>query len=311
MMHIREIIRRCDHTLLRPDACAQEVKTLCDQGLKYGFASVCIPPCHVAGAKVYTRGALQICTVIGFPGGYSTTAAKVFETKDAVQNGADEIDLVVNLAMVKDGCWNDILSEMKEVRGACPGKLLKVIIETSALTREEKIHLCSLVSQSGADFIVASTGFGDRGATREDVTLLRQNCAANVHIKASGGINSLQDAEDFLKRGADRVGTTRMLKLAADAGLLGEQPVNPPAEVGGGQAESQPQQGEGQADLAQELQWSPGVVPDVPPQDDVDQKPDQELDSGDDQSPQPALEPEGEPAADHNEVQGGETETAG
>ena len=227
-MNIREIIRRCDHTLLRPDAGASEIKALCDQGLEYGFASVCIPPCHVAGAKVYTRGTLQICTVIGFPGGYSTSAAKVFETRDAVQNGADEIDLVVNLAMVKDGCWNDILAEIREVRGACPGKLLKVIIETSALSREEKIHLCAIISHSGADFVVASTGFGDRGATREDVALLREYCAPHVHIKASGGINTLQDAKDFLKLGADRVGATRMLKLAADAGLLGEGPENAP-----------------------------------------------------------------------------------
>lgn len=217
-MDINEILAKCDHTLLRPDCTAAEIRELCDQAIKYHCASVCIPPCHVAGAKRYVGGRMRVCTVIGFPNGYSTAAVKAYETVDAVKNGADEIDMVVNLSMVKDGCWGDVAADIRAVRAACPGKTLKVIIECCLLTEEEKVTLCHIVTDCRADFIKTSTGFSTGGATREDVALLRRNCPDFVKVKAAGGIKSLQDAEDFVNLGADRLGTSRIVKLAIAAG---------------------------------------------------------------------------------------------
>lgn len=213
-MELREILSRCDHTLLRVDATAAEIRALCDQGMRYGCASVCIPPCHVAGAKKYVGDRLRICTVIGFPNGYNTPAVKAFEAAEAIRNGADEVDMVVNLAMVKDGCWDDVLADIKAVRQACVGKVLKVIIECCLLTEEEKIRMCSIVAEGGADFIKTSTGFSKGGATRGDVALLRKYSPENVQVKAAGGISSIEDAEDFISLGATRLGTSRIVKLA-------------------------------------------------------------------------------------------------
>ena len=215
-MELKEILSRCDHTLLRQDCNVAEILRLCDEGMRWGVASVCIPPCHVAGAKRYVEDRLRVCTVIGFPNGYSTPKVKAFEAQDAVRNGADEIDMVVNLAMVKDACWESLLEEIKTVRAFTEGKILKVIIETCLLTEEEKRTLCSIVSASGADYIKTSTGFSTGGATREDVKLLRECCEAHVKVKASGGIATLADAEDFIALGADRLGTSRLVKLAAE-----------------------------------------------------------------------------------------------
>ncbi len=216
-MDIKDILKMCDHTLLRVDCSADEIKTLCDQAIKHECASVCIPPCHVAGAKRYVGDKLKICTVIGFPNGYMTTAAKAFEAADAVKNGADEIDMVINLSMVKDGCWNDVLADIKAVRQACVGKVLKVIIECCLLTEEEKIRMCSIVAEGGADFIKTSTGFSKGGATRSDVELLRKYSPEHVQVKAAGGISSIEDAEDFIALGATRLGTSRIVKLAEAA----------------------------------------------------------------------------------------------
>lgn len=213
-MDIKEILAICDHTLLRTDCTSDEIKALCDQAVKYGCASVCIPPCHVAGAKRYCGDRMKICTVIGFPNGYMTSAAKAFETADAVKNGADEIDMVINLSMVKDGCWDKVAEDISAVRKACEGKILKVIIECCLLTEAEKIRLCGIVAQCGADFIKTSTGFSKGGATREDVELMRKYSPENVEVKAAGGISSLEDAEDFMKLGAKRLGTSRIVKLA-------------------------------------------------------------------------------------------------
>lgn len=213
-MDIKEILAICDHTLLRTDCTSEEIKALCDQAIKYGCASVCIPPCHVAGAKRYAGDRMKICTVIGFPNGYMTSAAKAFEAKDAVKNGADEIDMVINLSMVKDGCWDKVAEDISAVREACAGKILKVIIECCLLTEAEKIRLCGIVAQCGADFIKTSTGFSKGGATREDVELMRKYSPESVKVKAAGGISSLEDAEDFMKLGAERLGTSRIVKLA-------------------------------------------------------------------------------------------------
>ena len=215
-MEIREILEKCDHTLLRVDCTSEEIRRLCDQGIKYNCASVCIPPCHVAGAKRYVGDALKICTVIGFPNGYMTSAAKAFEAADAVKNGADEVDMVINISMVKDGCWADVEKDIRAVREATRGTLLKVIIECCLLTEEEKIRLCHIVSDCGCEYIKTSTGFSKGGATREDVALLRANVAPEVKVKAAGGISSLQDAEDFIALGADRLGTSRIVKLAME-----------------------------------------------------------------------------------------------
>ena len=215
-MEIKDILERCDHTLLRVDCTSEEIRKLCDQAMKYHCASVCIPPCHIPGAKRYVGEGLKLCTVIGFPNGYMTTAAKAFEAADAVKNGADEIDMVVNVSMVKDGCWDDVTKDIAAVREATRGKLLKVIIECCLLTEEEKIRLCKIVSDCGCEYIKTSTGFSKGGATREDVALLRANVAPEVKVKAAGGISSLQDAEDFINLGADRLGTSRIVKLAME-----------------------------------------------------------------------------------------------
>ena len=215
-MEIKEILEKCDHTLLRVDCTGEEIKKLCDQAIKYNCASVCIPPCHVAGARRYGGDRLKLCTVIGFPNGYMTTAVKAFEAADAIKNGADEIDMVINLSMVKDGCWVDVANDIRAVREATRGKILKVIIETCLLTEEEKIHMCKIVSDCGADFIKTSTGFSKGGATREDVALMRANCPERVKVKAAGGISSLQDAEDFINLGAERLGTSRVVKCAME-----------------------------------------------------------------------------------------------
>ena len=215
-MELSEILSRCDHTLLRTDAGSEEIRALCDEAVKYGCASVCIPPCHVPGAKKYLAGRVPVCTVIGFPNGYMTTAAKAFEAADAIAKGADEIDMVINLAMVKDGCWGDVADDIAAVRHACEGRVLKVIIECCLLTEDEKRMLCRIVSDSGADYIKTSTGFSTGGATREDVKLLRGCCAEHVKVKAAGGIKTLADAEDVINLGADRLGTSRIVKLALE-----------------------------------------------------------------------------------------------
>ncbi len=217
-MEIREILAKCDHTLLRQDCTGAEIRELCDQGIRYGCASVCIPPAHVAGAKQYVGNHLRICTVIGFPNGYMTSAVKAFEARDAIAAGADEVDMVVNLGMVKDACWGNVLDDIRAVRAASVGKILKVIIETCLLTYEEKLQLCSIVSASGADFIKTSTGFSTGGATFEDVALLRAHCDPRVRVKASGGIASLADARRFIELGADRLGTSRIVKIAMEQG---------------------------------------------------------------------------------------------
>ena len=215
-MDINEILKKCDHTLLRVDCTAEEIRLLCDQAMKYHCASVCIPPCHVAGAKRYVGDKLAICTVIGFPNGYMTTAAKAFEAADAVKNGADEIDMVINLSMVKDSCWEELKKDISAVRSATKGHILKVIIECCLLTDSEKVKMCKIVSECGADYIKTSTGFSKGGATREDVALMRENCPETVKVKAAGGISSLTDAEDFVALGADRLGTSRIVKLAME-----------------------------------------------------------------------------------------------
>ena len=215
-MELKDILSRCDHTLLRVDAGEDEIRAICDQAVKYSCASVCIPPCHVKGASGYLAGRVPVCTVIGFPNGYMTTAAKAFEAADAVKNGADEIDMVVNLAMVKDAAWSSVSEDIRAVRAACEGKVLKVIIECCLLTDDEKRMLCRIVSDSGADFIKTSTGFSTGGATRADVALLRACCDSKIKGKAAGGISSLEDAEDFIKLGADRLGTSRIVKLAME-----------------------------------------------------------------------------------------------
>ena len=215
-MEINDILKTCDHTLLRVDCTSEEIRAICDQAIKYHCASVCIPPCHVAGARRYAGDRLKICTVIGFPNGYNTSAVKAFEAADAIKNGADEIDMVINLSMVKDGCWQEVEKDIWAVREATRGSILKVIIECCLLTEEEKIRLCKIVSQCGCDFIKTSTGFSKGGATREDVALLRANVAEKVQVKAAGGIASLQDAEDFINLGATRLGTSRIVKLAME-----------------------------------------------------------------------------------------------
>ena len=213
-IRLSDILAVCDHTLLRVDCTAEEIRNLCDQAIKYNCASVCIPPCHVAGAKRYVGSRLKICTVVGFPNGYVTTAAKAFETKDAIKNGADEVDMVINLSMVKDGCWDDVEKDIKAVREASAGKILKVIIECCLLTDDEKIRLCKIVSDCGADFIKTSTGFSKGGATFEDVKLMRENSPASLKVKAAGGISSLEDAAEFMRLGAERLGTSRVVKIA-------------------------------------------------------------------------------------------------
>lgn len=213
-MEITEILAKCDHTLLTQTATWKEIKALCDDGIKYHTASVCIPASFVKQAKDYVGDKLPICTVIGFPNGYATTASKCFMASDAVDNGADEVDMVINIGWAKEGKWEDITSEIAAIKKACKGKLLKVIIETCLLTDDEKIALCKCVSDSGADYIKTSTGFSTAGATFHDVELFAKNVAPHVKIKAAGGISSLEDAEKFIELGASRLGTSRIVKLA-------------------------------------------------------------------------------------------------
>jgi len=209
---LHDILSRVDHTLLAQGATWKEIKAICDDGIKYGCASVCIPASYVKQAAEYVAGKIAVCTVIGFPNGYDTTAAKCFEASDAVEGGASEIDMVINIGWVKDGLYDKVLSEIRDVKGHCRGKLLKVIIETCLLTDAEKIELCRVVSESGADYIKTSTGFGGGGATREDVALFKKHVAPHVKIKAAGGIADLNDAKDFIALGADRLGTSRIVK---------------------------------------------------------------------------------------------------
>ena len=213
-MELKEILAVCDHTLLTQSATWEDIKAICDDGMKYQTASVCIPASFVKRAKDYVGERLAICTVIGFPNGYSTTAVKVFETADAIANGADEIDMVINIGMLKEGRSADVLAEINAIKGACGGKILKVIIETCLLTEEEKIEMCRIVSESDADYIKTSTGFSTAGATPEDVALFAKHMAPGKKIKAAGGIASLDDAENFIKLGASRLGTSRIVKLA-------------------------------------------------------------------------------------------------
>jgi len=212
-MDLDRILRAIDHTNLKQDATWSDISKLCDEGIKYNAASVCIPASYVKQASDYVQGKIAICTVIGFPNGYSTTAAKCFETSEAVKNGAEEIDMVINIGWLKDKKYDAILGEIKEVKNACDGKLLKVIIETCLLTDDEKIKMCEIISESGADYIKTSTGFSKAGATREDVALFKKHVSGNVKIKAAGGIKTLQDAQDFLDLGASRLGTSSIIKL--------------------------------------------------------------------------------------------------
>ena len=207
-----EILSHVDHTLLKPEATWPQIQTLCDEAIANHTASICINTCYVKQAVEYVAGKLPICTVIGFPNGYDTTAAQCFMATDAVNNGASEVDMVINLGGVRARKWDDLLSEIKAVKEACHGKLLKVIIECCFLTDEEKIKMCEIVTASGADYIKTSTGFGGGGATREDVALFAKHVGPNVKIKAAGGIANLQDAEDFIKLGASRLGTSRVVK---------------------------------------------------------------------------------------------------
>jgi len=212
-MNKQEILSKVDHTLLKQTATWEQIKVICDEGAQHHTASVCIPPCFVKRAKEYVEGKVAICTVIGFPNGNMTTAAKVFETEDAVRNGADEIDMVINVGDVKAGEYAKVLEEIKAIKKACNGKLLKVIIETCLLTDEEKIQMCKVVTESGAEYIKTSTGFSTGGATFADVKLMRENVGANVKVKAAGGISSFADAEEFVALGADRLGTSRLIHL--------------------------------------------------------------------------------------------------
>lgn len=212
-MEISEILRKVDHTVLGQASTWEDIKSLCDDGIKYNCASVCIAPSFVKRAKEYVGDRLKVCTVIGFPNGYNTTAVKCFETEDAVRNGADEIDMVINIGMLKEKRYDDILSEIKAIKKSCGGKILKVIIETCLLTDEEKVKMCEIVSASGADYIKTSTGFSTGGATKEDVRLFAENVVPHLKIKAAGGISSIQDAEDFINLGASRLGTSRIVKI--------------------------------------------------------------------------------------------------
>ena len=212
-MDIQTILSACDHTLLAQNATWEQIRAICDDGMKYHTASVCIPASFVKQAKEYTQGKLPICTVIGFPNGYSTTATKCFEAGDAVENGADEVDMVINIGWAKEGKWEEITAEIAAIKAACKGKLLKVIIETCLLTDEEKIQMCHCVTNAGADYIKTSTGFSTAGATFDDVALFAKYVGKDVKIKAAGGISSLEDAEKFLSLGASRLGTSRVVKI--------------------------------------------------------------------------------------------------
>ena len=210
-MDTATILSHVDHTLLKPEATWEQIKTLCDEAMEFGCATVCIPPSFVKQAAAYVQGNLKICTVIGFPNGYNTTAAKIFETKDAVENGASEIDMVINNGMVKDRQWDDIAHEIAGIKAACLGPPLKVIIETCLLSDMEKIKLCQLAAKEEVAYVKTSTGFSTGGATREDVALLRENLPASVKVKASGGIRTLEDGQAYLDLGADRLGASALV----------------------------------------------------------------------------------------------------
>ena len=213
-MKLEEILQRCDHTLLLQGATWDEIRAVCDDGIRFRTASVCIPPCYVRQAKEYVGDKLKICTVIGFPNGNMTTKTKVFETRDAIENGADEIDMVINIGMLKDKKYAEVEEEIREIKAACGDKILKVIIETCLLTDEEKVRMCHIVTRAGADFIKTSTGFSTGGATFADIELFAANVGEGVQIKAAGGIASLEDAEGMIARGASRLGTSRIVKIA-------------------------------------------------------------------------------------------------
>ncbi len=212
MINVENILSKCDHTLLAQTSTWEQIKKICDDGMKYSTASVCIPPSFVKQAKAYVGDKLAICTVIGFPNGYNTTAVKVFETKDAIANGADEIDMVINIGKLREGLYNEVEEEIRQIKAACGKNILKVIIETCLLTEEEKIRMCKIVTAAGADYIKTSTGFSTAGATLEDVKLMHANVGEGVLVKAAGGISGLEDAENFLLAGASRLGTSRVVK---------------------------------------------------------------------------------------------------
>lgn len=216
-MDTKKILSMVDHTLLLQTSTWDEIRALCDDAICYGTASVCIPPCYVKKAKEYVGGQMKICTVIGFPNGNHTTATKVFETIDAVNNGADEIDMVINVGMLRAKDYDYVLNEIREIKDACGEKILKVIIETCLLTEEEKIKMCEIVTESGADFIKTSTGFSTGGATFDDIVLFAKHVGKNVKIKAAGGISSMEDAERFIELGASRLGTSRIVKIVKNS----------------------------------------------------------------------------------------------
>lgn len=220
-MDIKQILSAVDHTLLKPESTWDQIRAICDEGMEYQAASVCIPPSYVARAREYMGDRLAICTVIGFPNGYNTTACKVFETKDAIQNGASEIDMVINIGDLKDKRYDAIEEEIRQIKAACGDKILKVIIETALLDEEEKIKMSKIVTNAGADFIKTSTGFSTSGATREDVKLLAHHVGEEVKVKAAGGISSIKDAEDFIALGADRLGTSRIIKIVKSENVEG------------------------------------------------------------------------------------------
>lgn len=213
MINKNEILSKVDHTFLKQTATWNDIKELCDDAIRYNTASVCIPPSFVKKAKEYVNEKMKVCTVIGFPNGYNTTDVKVFETSNAIQNGADEIDMVINIGMLKEKEYDAILNEINEIKKACGDKILKVIIETCLLTDDEKIKMCDIVSKSNADFIKTSTGFSTNGATIEDIKLFKEHIKNNKKIKAAGGISSFEDAENFIKEGASRLGTSRLVKI--------------------------------------------------------------------------------------------------
>lgn len=217
-MDTATILSHVDHTLLKPESTWDQIKTLCDEAMEFGCATVCIPPAYVKDAVEYVQGNLKICTVIGFPNGYNTLAAKIFETKDAVENGASEIDMVINIGQVKDRKWKQLQEEMEGVKAACLGRPLKVIIETCLLTDMEKMKLCQIAAKAEVDYVKTSTGFSAAGATREDVALLRENLPQNIKVKASGGIRTLADGQAYLELGADRLGASALVGEARKQG---------------------------------------------------------------------------------------------
>ena len=222
-MNNKEILTKCDHTLLKQTATWDEIKAICDDGMQYETASICIPPCYVKQAVDYIKQcgkSLCVCTVIGFPNGSNTTQTKVFETQDAIANGAEEIDMVINIGQLRAGNYDYVRNEIKEIKDACNGKILKVIIETSLLTKDEKIKMCEIVGQAGADFIKTSTGFSTSGATFEDIELFAKHIDANIKIKAAGGISSLEDAQQFINLGASRLGTSKVVTIVKDLNKL-------------------------------------------------------------------------------------------